>query len=274
MNLDAPTELPVNLSHSSIQQYLECPEKWRRKYIEHKREAPVGVQILGRAVHQAESQSYHTMVETGQPNTLEQVLDDFSTSLDNEEEAEEIDWQDDTKGSLKDRGSAMLASYHKTIVPAMLPEVVEHKFNIRLRPEYKWTLTGYIDVIGGYNNGVLILPSGPHDIKTVRKAQSQQDIDASIQGTLYTYATMGTADEYKTFFVHELKVLKGGASSTIIETTRSKEAQLLYLERVAKIAREIDWRMSSGEWQGAPPNSWWCRAKSCTFFSSCPMATR
>lgn len=278
MNLDAPSSLPAglkNLSHSSISLYLQCPEKWRRYYVEGEYEPPKGIMVLGRAVHTAEAQSYSQMIETGEPNPMEQVLDDFVTSF-AQEQAEEkaIDWQDDQPGGLKDRGVAMLGAYHKSIVPHMLPTKAEVEFNVRLRPEYDWTIKGFIDVIGGYDDGFEKHASGPHDIKTVTKANSQADVDASVQATLYTYATMQEGETEKPFRVHQLRVLAKGAQADMITTYREREAHTLYLERVAKIAREIDWRMTSGEWQGAPPSAWWCRARSCGFHPTCPMATR
>lgn len=274
MNLEAPRTLPVNLSHSSIELYLQCSEKWRRRYIANEYEPPVGIQVLGRAVHQAEAGSYHTMVETGQPHEIAHVLDDFSTSLDNEAEKTEVDWQDDSKGTLKDRGTAMLAVYHRAIVPAMKPIAAEQEFHVKLHPEYEWDIKGYIDIIGSTDDGFIQSEVGPHDIKTVTKAKSQADVDSSIQATLYSYATMLEGQTSNTFRVHQLKVLKDGAHADIIETVRDREAHTLYLERVAKVAREIEWRMQSGDWQGAAPGSWWCRARSCGYFNTCPMATR
>lgn len=276
MNLEAPTELPkkLDLSHTSINLYLECPEKWRRRYIDRQYEPPVGVQVLGRAIHAAEAQSYHTMIETGQPHSLEQVLDDFTTTIDTEATKNTVDWQKETKGETKDRGAAMLAVYHQRIVPIQQPTKAEVKFRVKLHEDYKWGINGFIDLITSTDDGFIKTPSGPADIKSVRKAKNQVDVDNDMQATLYTYATMEEEEQEKTFRIHELKVLKDGAHATIIETTRTREAQMRYLERVAKVAREIEWRFESGNWQGAPAGAWWCRATSCGYYNSCPMANR
>lgn len=278
MQIEAPNTLPgglKNLSYSSVDLYLRCPEKWRRRYLANEFEAPVGIQILGRAVHAVEAQSYHAMLATGEPHSIVQVADELQVALTNEDQKAEVEYPpDEPFGTLLDRGVRMLSEYHRVIVPAMQPTAVEQEFNIKLHPDHEWGIKGFIDLISGFDDGWQTLPSGPNDIKTVRKATPQGDVDASPQATLYTYATMGDDDEYKTFRVHELKDLKGGAVAEIKETTRTREAQMLYLQRVAAVAREIDWRTSSGNWQGAPPMAWWCRATSCGYHSNCAFATR
>lgn len=274
MNLEAPNQLPgdlKHLSHSSIELYLRCPEKWRRRYLENEYEPRGGYQVVGSAVHAAEAQSYHTQKDTGFPQQVEQVLDEFSTQLENEIERYEIDWDGEDPGAMKDRGVSMVGKYHEIIVPAMEPVSVEQEFNIRLHPDNAWTVKGYIDVIGTYDDGFIRREAGPHDIKTVKKAQ---DHTGSIQASLYTYATMQDDDVDKTFYVHELKILKDGPHADIREVHRTREAQEMYLQRVAMIAREIDWRVESGEWQGAAPGTWWCSQKYCGFWNTCPLAAR
>ena len=271
---ETPTSLPgdlEHLSHSSIELYLKCPEKWRRRYLEKQYEPMGGYQIVGRAVHAAEAQSYHAMVETGFPHSIEQVLDEYGSSLDNEQEKGEVEWDGEDPGAMRDRGVGMLAVYHGSIVPAMLPEKVEHEFHVKLHPDNEWTIKGYIDVIGGYNDGFQEHESGPHDIKTVKKAHNYEQ---SMQASLYTYATMLADDVDKTFRVHELKVLKDGPHADIREVHRTREAQLMYLQRVAGIAREIEYRVTSGNWQGAAPDVWWCSQKYCGYFPTCKFVAR
>lgn len=269
MNLEAPRDLPVNLSHSSIETYLKCPEKWRRRYIDNEYEPAVGIMVVGRAVHHAEGQSYQEQVVTGEPHSMEKVLDEYSTSFDNEDERG-VDWQDDSPGTLKDRGAKMLSHYHRIIPHNVKPIKVEHEFKIHL-PQCNWHVKGFIDVIGSYDDGGLTMyPIGAHDIKTVKKAIPQTDLDASPQATLYTYATMEAEEQDRPFLVHQLKT----TGADLLTTTRTREMGERYMERVAKVAREIEWRMQSGEWQGAAPNAWWCRAKSCGYHATCPMATR
>lgn len=275
LNLEAPSSLPVNLSHSSIELYLRCPEKWRRIILEHEHEPASGGLVLGRAVHAAEAQSYSNKVETGEAHKLEQVLDDFSTSLDLEFEEDEVELdEDETPGLLKDRGARLLGDYHSKIVPLVKPQAVEQRFEIRLHPDYSWKITGSIDIVAELDDGFQKLPVAPHDIKTVGKSKGQGGVDSSVQATLYTLAQMKPGEEQKDFHIHELRELKNGPVSTVLTTNRTKETQLLYLERIAMIAREIDWRIQTGNWQGATPGSWWCTNRWCGFFQSCPLATR
>jgi hypothetical protein len=273
LSLDAPNELPVeNLSDSSVNLFLKCPEKWRKRYLEHVYEPPIGMMLMGRAVHQAEAQSYHTMVDTGSPHSIEQVLDDFATVMDTEvSTTPHVEWQDDAPGVLRDRGVVMLKSYHETIVPAVQPTHVEHPFEVRLYPDHKWVIKGVIDIIGAYDNGFDMHTAGAQDLKTVRRKINQADLDNSTQGTLYTYATMGEDEEEKSFLVHEMKP---NGEVRVLETVRDRESQLRYLARIAMVARQIKSNMETGDWQGAAPGAWWCRQTSCGYYPNCPVASR
>lgn len=271
MNLEAPNELPVNLSHSSIELFLKCQTKWRNRYILNQYESPVGIQVLGRAVHAAEAQSYHHQVASGQPHSLEQVLDDFTTTLENEEQQEDVDWQDETPGTTKDRGVKMLSHYHRVIPYNMKPTTVEAKFELKLKPEYKWTVRGYIDIVGGLTStlsGETL--TGVHDLKTVKKKIAHVDLEASQQATLYTYAMMNEREDELPFLVHEIK----STESRVVHTVRSRAAGERYMEQIASIARQIERNMQTGDWAGAPASAWWCRATACGYFESCPLATR
>lgn len=279
MNLDAPTDLPgtlVNLSNSSVELYLKCPQKWYNRYVLKLYEPSPGHLILGRAVHVAEAQSYQDQVTSGEPHELEQVMDDYSTTLDSEIAGakEEIDWGDMTPGEQKDRGARMLSEYHSTIPAKIKPKKAETEFNIRLRPEYKWTIKGYVDVIGDWDDGFMPVADVAHDLKTVKRAIAADDLENMVQGTLYTYSQLLQQPERESmpFFVHELKALKTVQSARVLFSSRTRQQGERYMERVAQVAREIDWRMETGNWQGAPPGAWWCRPKMCGYYATCPFA--
>lgn len=279
MNLDAPATLPAglkNLSHSSVELYLKCPQKWYNRYVLKQYEPRPGYLMLGSAIHKAESQSYQEQVKTAEPQPLEQVMDEYSTSLRQEIDSatDEIDWGDMTAGEQKDRGARMLAEYHSTVPSKITPKVVESEFNIRLRPEYTWTIKGYVDIVGDWNDPFMPVPNVTHDLKTVKRAIPEDDLENSVQGTLYTYSQLLQQPELDVmpFFVHELKALKTVQSARVLFTQRTRVQGERYMERVAQIVREIDWRMETGNWQGAPPGAWWCRPKMCGFYSTCPFA--
>jgi len=272
---EAPNALPAgleHLSHTSVDLFLRCPEKWRRRYIDREYEPAGGYQVVGRAVHAAEAQNYHQLIETGEAFTVEQVCDEFTTQLENEQAAESaIDWDGEDPGKMKDRGVALVSNYQNVIVPSMRPTKVENEFNIKLHPDHEWTIKGYIDVIAEWDDGFLRKPSGPHDIKTVKKAHDYSD---SIQASLYAYATMQEEAETQTFSVHELKVLKDGPHADVREVKRDREAQMRHLQRIALVAREIAYRVQSGNWQGAAPGSWYCTQKYCGYWNDCPLVAR
>lgn len=281
MNLEAPNDLPGGLQHlsnSSIEQYCKCPERWRRKYLMKEYEPRQGHLILGSAIHAAENESYSDQVTSGEPHPLEQVMDDYRTGFELEVRGEsEIDWGEMTQGETIDRGARLIGDYHMLIPRLIKPEKVETEFNIRLHPDHRWTIKGYIDIIGDFDDGGFNYVKGAvHDLKSVSRKMAQDDLDNSMQGTFYTYTRWleGYESEEQTapFLVHELKATKTLTESRIIRTERTREQGERLMERVASIAREIEWRVETDNWQGAPPGAWWCRPKTCGFYATCPMA--
>lgn len=271
MNLEAPNDLPgglKSLSNTSVELFLRCQEKWRKTYIENAYEPPWSGMILGRAVHAAETQSYASQIVTGVPHTIEQVLDDFSMTLENEEGKEAaISWDEgESAGTIKDQGIKTLRAYHATIPYIMRPTKVETKFKIRLHPEHRWTVNGFIDVIASMDDGLTQTPEAPHDLKTAKKKMPQADLDKSLQGSIYTYATMQESETTRDFIVHELKPNE----SRVVATPRTREDGEHAMELIAAVARQIERNIQTGDWQGASAWAWWCSPAKCGYFNQCP----
>jgi hypothetical protein len=99
--LEPPTTLPVDhLSVSSIRLFLQCPEKWRRRYIEREYEPTSGAAILGSAIGAAEGANYQQKIESGEDITEADVLDVFADEFDERSQTQEIEWRDDKPGHL------------------------------------------------------------------------------------------------------------------------------------------------------------------------------
>src|SRR5437870_1968898 len=63
----------ITLSHSSIHMYLECPQKWKLKYIDKLPEKPKHFFSFGKSIHSA--MEFFYSVETLPAPSLENVLE-------------------------------------------------------------------------------------------------------------------------------------------------------------------------------------------------------
>lgn len=266
MNLDVPRTLPIDhLSHSSITTYLGCPEKWRRRYLDLEYEPSNPKMIVGRAVGRSVTTGYLEKMKSGIVSS-ELIEDTFETEWADTETDTEIDWQGEEAGVVKDSAAQSLRAYAGNVMPLVLPDTVEESFEITL-PAAEWNVIGYIDIV----TGNLVT-----DVKTSMKRKTQAEIDRDLQATMYVAAKQlqGAESILPAFSWHAIKrpspAGRNPAEVEILHTTRTQMQVNQYLERIAAVAREIDWRVSTGNWQGAAPGYWLCSEKLCGYWNSCP----
>lgn len=247
--VDPPAVLPVEyLSLTSLKLFCQCPEKWRRRYIDKEPEPIGGGLILGGAVHAALAQHYGFVLERGEGIGTEQLLDEFSAAWDNRLNDEDVDWREDSPGELKDSGAGALRVYHRQIAPAVAPVAVEREFELAW-PGVDWKLTGFIDLetAGG----------AVCDYKATKRRMSQSDADGDLQADVYCTARRAEGDPATRFDFHTL-VRNKTPIADIVTTERSERRLDGLTDRIFTIAREIDWRCETGTWSGAAPGTWFC----------------
>lgn len=262
LTVDPPSILPVkHLSVSSLKLFIECPEKWRRRYIEGEYEPPNGKMILGSAAGAAEAQHYGTVIETGEGFTSEQVLDEFSSEWDDRVEREEVDWQGESPGALKDSGAAALDQYHTRIVPRIVPVSVEREFSVSWEG-LDWDLRGFMDL--EEDDG------GVSDLKMRGQKLKPEMAHSDLQASTYLYARQAEGNPSPEFRFHTM-VRTRQPYAEVVPTTRSGLQLTFFADRVFKIASEMLWRAENEVWAGAVPGSWQCSPKFCGYWNSCPM---
>src|SRR5258708_27670683 len=101
--------------------------------------------VLGSAAHAALAQHYGLTIETGEGFTVEQLLDEFSSEWEDRTAREEVAYDKDVPGALKDSGAHALSLYHAVIAPTVVPVAVERDFTLHW-PGVDWCLTGFIDL--------------------------------------------------------------------------------------------------------------------------------
>lgn len=262
--LVVPRTLPevTSLSVSSIRTYLECPERWRRRYINAEWEPTAGRMLLGSAVHAAEGVSFTKKITTREDLPTSDVLDVYADEFDERSEREDVDWGEDKPAKLKDSGVQVVRAYHETIAPLVQPTSVERRVAFRL-PGADWTFRGFIDLETDDGN--------PVDLKVTKRAMSAADIAENMQATAYLTARrleQPDASVGREFEFHVLRTVKE-PDATIVLTQRTEAQQDRFLELVVRVAREIVWRAEHDVWSGAAPGSWRCSERYCGFWPTC-----
>jgi hypothetical protein len=260
--LEIPRALPVDhLSVSSVNAYLRCPLKWKRRYIDRDYEPPGGKMILGSSVGAAEAHAYQEQIDTGQRPPTEAVLDLFADEWEDRTQREEIAWESDKPGQLKDDGIAAVKLYDSTIAPHVTPTHVEREFNLQLEG-VDWGFTGFFDV--EQDDGAVA------DLKVRGRKLSPNDAHVDLQPTAYLLARRAEGNPAPAFRFHTMVRVKQPYAE-VVPTVRSDRQLDAFVDRLYGIAAEMHWRLEHDIWQGAVPGSWWCSEKFCGYWASCPL---
>jgi hypothetical protein len=262
MELEIPARLPVdNLSVSSINTYLRCPERWRRRYVAREYEPMSGAMILGSAVGAAEGHAYQLQVDDELRPSTEDVLDLYAAEFEQRSDREEVEWGDQTPGDVKDVGVQAVKAYEQAIVPTVTPLSVEREFRLDF-DGVEWGMTGYLDLED--DTGRVC------DLKVRKSKLSLADAAADIQPTTYLLARRAEGNPARGFDFHTMVKTKTPYAEVVATSRTDKQLDAL-VARVYRIAAEIHWRLETDNWAGAPPGAWWCSSRICGYHLSCPM---
>lgn len=138
-----------HLSVSSIKLFLECPEKWRQRYIVRKKE-PVGFWLFrGSVNHRSVDWALKEKMTTGVLPGIGDVLEAFdsvwSDELERQGGEDAILWDDATPDSVKDETARLVGVYHMQVSPTLNPIALEQKFVLET-PGIPIPTIGYIDI--------------------------------------------------------------------------------------------------------------------------------
>lgn len=261
--IEPPAVLPGvgSLSLSSFNLAKKCPLKWKRRYLDGEYEPPTGKMLLGSAVGAAEAVNFQEKITSQQDLPLDDVLDCFSDEWGERIDREEVDWQDDKPGDLKDSGAAALKAYHETIAPTVQPVSVERPFVLRF-PDVDWTFKGFLDLEDA--DGSVC------DLKVKAKKLSPADAASDPQPTSYLLARRTEGKPAAEFRYHTMVRTKTPYAEVVV--AQRTDAQLnAFVHRIYAVAAELAWRAEYDIWEGAVPGAWWCSEKSCGYWASCPM---
>jgi len=178
------------LSYSQLALYLDCPLKYRFRYIDEIRTDGVSsALVFGKAIHRALAEFYIDVKE-GRAFSLARLLDGFTEAWEEEcGRAEVVFRKDESFAGLLAQGKEMLGVFARERLPTMRVVAVEVPFEFKLEnpetgEEFPIPIKGVIDLIEEDENGTLWVV----DHKTAARAFSEHQIDADLQLMIYAAA--------------------------------------------------------------------------------------
>jgi len=248
-DLAVPADIPLNLSHYKIDDYLTCPLKY--KYV-HILRVPVlrdQAVIYGAALHRA-VQAYNSRRVQGQTMSIEELIDAFEDHWVNEgfisREHEERRLRE---------GREALARFRAFADVSEPPSFVEKKFRFQLGQD---AVTGFLDRVDERDGEVVII-----DYKTsLVRDQKEADKDARESQQLALYALAYREVNGRLPDRVELHFLTPGG--VVVGQAQKREREL---ERVTERIRGAAGGIRAGLFQ-ATPSQWVCGF--CAFRTICP----
>ena len=178
------------LSYSQLALYLDCPLKYRFRYIDEiKTEGISSALAFGKAIHTALAQFY-TDVMDEKPFSLAGLLETFTEAwVDACAEADVVYRKDESFDAMLEQGKEMLRVFARERLPTMRVIAIEVPFEFRLEnpetgDEFPIPIKGVIDLIEEDESGTLWVV----DHKTSSRAFSEHQLNADLQLMIYAAA--------------------------------------------------------------------------------------
>lgn len=247
----------LRLSFSGADTYLRCGKQYQFRYVDGLKEPPKIVMIEGSSHHKSLEMNNLSKRDKGSdmhPTQLTDIfMDDFRTRIakEQEEKKAKADWGGETEDSIFSRAKVLHLRYIQDIAPGIHPVEAERKF------ELPFTSNGVNVLLTGVCD--LELDKAIFDYKTVSKSKGQNEVDNSLQLSLYSWAT-------KKRVVGIIELLKTANPHVgLLQSVRTPQQVMWALQVVAEAARSIQ----AGVFPLSSPSAWNCSAKWCGYWSRC-----
>ena len=175
-------------SHSRLGTFEQCPLKFKYAYID-KLETEIDGSVesfLGSRVHDALEKLY-TDLKFEKENTLQELLDFYNSDWEKQwNENILIVREEYTPENYRKMGERFITDYYNRHKPFNKGRTIglETRIVIKLDPEGRYVLQGFIDRLTDAGNGVYEV----HDYKTANSLPEQDKVDADRQLALYAIA--------------------------------------------------------------------------------------
>ncbi len=252
-------------SPTQIDLACKCGEAYRRRYILGEKRPPGVAALRGTGMHGGAKVNFRQKVVTHQDLPEADIVDAAVCAFEFAIEDQGVQLSDDETergesrvlAETKDTVAAMAQVHAREQAPDYQPVYVEQRARI--------TLPGPRDVLGvidlADDKGRIV------DFKTAGKRKSQADADSSVQLTVYAAVYRAvTGDDPKEVSLDTLVAGKRSISRDVVSSTRGMADYKALAHRFNAVSQSID----AGAFLPAMPGSWWCSAKWCGYWATCP----
>lgn len=271
---DSPYALPSEfLSHSQVNLYLLCGERYRRQYIERQARGRSSNLMLGSLVHKAVEEMHRHKMRTGEIMPLDAVNAVISDEKSRTDDPDTWDPKIPDAETLDASARTLATLYHEERLPDVMPKAVELRVSGMLNDRVPFR--GYVDLIEAnpmdpdYVEPVGEVPPpsfGPgdcvRDLKTTGRNYGSHKVENSMQLTVY--ADLAGVDFVGYDLLIETEKLRKTSfkKHDSVRSPREKEHARDVIEDVAK-------GISAGYFPKTDPESWMCSAKWCPYYAEC-----
>jgi hypothetical protein len=244
-----------HLSYSSISLYLDCPEAWRRKYLEGEPTYKTSALAFGTAIHGTIEQMIRNVIRNTQYDWKSVWDEEFGRAF------LDVTW---------DVGEPLLEQYYRdgehmlshetvqmaiqSIHPASI-EDIEKKVELHV-PGVPIPVIGYIDII--LDDGT------PADFKTSARPWTQDQASGSLQTLFYIAALNQSGFDVNWRFKHFVFVKTKTPQVQIIEHSHTPGELFFLFETIKRV-----WEGINKEFFPLNPTSWRCKPGICDFYANC-----
>lgn len=249
----------THLSVSQVHLYQSCPRAYYWRYVKDLILPPRARIVEGQAVHKSLEAVHRQHMSSGQPTTLDVLLDahtDAWARLKTDIE----EWDDDNEDKILKRAHSFLTQYHMKHMYKLKPAGVEKRFWMTVGQQ-QIPLLGYIDLIAEEETESAPDPANREvvDYKVVGRAKSQVDVDTDLQLTTYSRATGLSHVRFDQFVK---------TASPKVQITRSRRDLKSHMW-AQEIFEEVAKAIAAGIFPPCDPGHWMCTENWCGFWRKC-----
>lgn len=271
---NSPYTLPTEfLSHSQVNLWFTCGERYRRRYILRQDRGRSSNLAHGSLVHSIVEEMLTRKMTTGQIMTVDEVQDTITDKLAGIEDPDVWDPKIPDVGVLERSARELSLLYHAEKLPDARPKAVELRVSGMLNDRVPFR--GYIDMVDG--NPMDPASDGPfpegvapgfnpgdavRDLKVTGRNYGPHRVENSLQLTLY--ADLVGVDHVGYDLLVETEKLRK-QSLKVHDSIRSPGEKEHARDVVENVAKAI----SAGIFPKTDPESWACSEKWCPFYSDC-----
>ena len=263
------------VSPTQLNSYFRCGEAYRRRYLEGERIPPGVAAHRGTGMHQGAKLNFRQKLETYRDLPPADIVDAAVAAFEAavEKEGYLLTPDEAARGekavvaAAKDDTATFAEAYATLQAPLYQPVEVEQPVRIEL-PTATHDLFGYVDLVATPPpDSQLDMPTSIVDFKTSTKSKPQSEADDSLQLTYYSAAYQvrhgRPADDVRLdVLVRRAK----GVGRQLLVTKRDAGDYSAFVARVNAMLAGV----TAGIFTPALPGSWWCSAKFCGYWSTCP----